>query len=266
MPNTITTTVDLTYLRVGVSLSADPLSENRPTLMYRVHQDGSRNLVRGMSDLSGGVAFGWDYEAPLGVPFGYEWIDLGLVLATTDTDTVLPAPAWDYASLTVPGLPSFGGQIIPAGKPVIRRPRPTATLSVIGRTVPIVKSDVMKAPAFTLDVHTLTDADAYTLSATLSVASVLLLRMPGTRVTDWCYVSLVGDVEEKPGVFYKDRPDSGRSDGQFSTWTLPFQVVDSPVGGVFGDPTATYQASLDQFATYADRAAAHSTYLDALRG
>lgn len=261
----ITTSVDLTYLRVGVSLSTSPFAENRPTMMYRVHPDGSRNLVRGMSGLSGGAAFGWDYEAPLGVPLSYEWIEESL-LAVTDTETVLPAPAWDYASLTVPGLPSFGGQIIPAGKPQIRRPRPTATLNVIGRGVPIVKSDVMKAPAFTLDVHTVTDADAYMLSATIGVAPVLLLRMPGTRVTDWCYVTLVGDVEEKPGVFYKDRPGSDRIDGEFSTWTLPFQVVDSPVGGVFGDPTATYQASLDQFPTYADRAGAHSTYLDALRG
>jgi hypothetical protein len=218
-----------------------------------------------MSKISGGLAFGWDYEAPLDMPVTYEWVE-GSVLAFTDDAVTLPAPAWDYASLTVPGLPSFGGQVIPAGKPVIRRPRPTAAMNVIGRSAPIIKSDVMKAPAFTLELYTVTHADGYMLSATLGVAPVLLLRMPGTRVTDWCYVTVVGDVEETPGVRFKDRPGSGRSDGEFSTWSIPLQVVDSPTGGVFGDPTATYQASLDQFATYADRAGAHATYIDALRG
>lgn len=258
---TITPTLDTTYLRVGVNLAA--WTTDGPLDVFRVHSDGSRNLVRGMSAVSGGVAFGWDYEMPLSVPVTYEaWNG-----ATLITSAPITAPVgFDVAMLTVPGLPSFGGVILPAKKPALTRARTVSTLQVIGRSNPIVKGDVMRSPSFTLDLYTRTDADAYSLTSTLGMSNVFLLRMPGTRVTDWCYVAVTGDVDETPGVDYKDRPDSGRIDGQFSRWSMPCQVVESPVGGVFGDPTATYQASLDQFPTYADRLAAHDTYLDALRG
>lgn len=259
----ITTTVDLTYTRIGVTLSTSPFAGSRPAMIYRVHPDGSRNLVRGMSRISGGAAFGWDYEAPLNVPLNYEWIEAS-VLDSTTTDTTLPAPA--RALLTVPGLPSFGGSVILARRPEFKRPRPAATLNVIGRSKPIVLSDVLGAPSFTLPLLTLNDADAYLLMATLGVAPVLLLRVPGSRVIDWCYVS-TGSVSEAPLSKYFPTSETGPDhETTWAAWEVECQVVESPVGGVFGDPTATYQASLDQFPTYADRAAAHATYLDALRG
>ena len=256
----VTTSLDLTYTRVGVSLSG--WSADGVVTVNRVHPDGSRNPVRGMSAVSGGVAFGWDYEAPLSVPVSYEAWD-GSTLAASAAAT-LPAPS--RAVLTVPGLPSFGGSVLIAERPQPKRPRPTAALNVIGRETPIVKSDVLKAPSFTLSVLTQGDVDAYTFLSTLEVAPVLLLRIPGTRVTDWCYIS-TGDVDEVP-VSRVLPPSIPVTDGLLETWaawTVACQVVEAPAGGVFGDPTATYQASLDAHPTYADRLTADATYIDALR-
>jgi hypothetical protein len=260
----ITTTVDLTYLRVGVTLSTSPFAESRVPPIYRVHTDGSRNLVRGMSKISGGLAFGWDYEAPLNMPVTYEWIE-GSVLSFTDDAVTLPAPS--RALLTVPGLPSFGGPVLIAQRPEFSRERPTSELNVQGRSTSIVKSDVLKAPTFKLALLTKGDSEAYMLMSTLGVAPVLLLRIPGTRVTDWCYIA-TGSVSEVPVSRVLPPSISVTTDivETWAAWEIECRVVDSPTGGVFGDPTATYQASLDQFATYADRAGAHATYIDALRG
>ena len=128
-----------------------------------------------------------------------------------------------------------------------------------------MKSDSLKAAAFDLSVRTYTDGDAYALDVDLDVAPVLLLRIPGTRVTDCCYIA-TGDVSEDPAAYFKPQPGEPEDGlGHRSVWTIGCQVVESPVGGIFGDPTATYQASLDAHPTYASRLAADATYIDALR-
>lgn len=259
MVATITTTTDTTYLRVGVSLAG--WAADGPVTVSRVHGDGSRSVVRGMSDVSGGVAFGWDYETPLSVPVTFEAWSGGALVASGGV--TLPAPVRAY--LSVPGLPSFGVPVTLAVRPAMSRPRPRAMMNPIGRTTPIVKSDVLKAPSFTLSVLTKGDVDAYTLLSTIEVAPVLMLRIPGTRVTDWCYIS-TGDVSEVP-LSKVLPPAVGVTDSMvesWAAWTVECQVVESPVGGIFGDPTATYQASLDAFPTYSARLAAAATYIDAL--
>lgn len=256
----ITTTLDATYTRVGVSLAA--FSVDGPLDVFRVHSDGSRNRVRGMSAVSGGVAFGWDYETPLSVPVTYEaWSGATLI---TSSATTLPAPS--RGMLTVPGLPSFGGPVTLARRVEFKRPRTQATLRPIGRAVPIVKSDVLGAPSFTLPLLTLSDAEAYRLLSTLTVAPVLLLRVPGVRVLDVCYVSTGSVNEVAVSKYFPDATTGPTHETTWAAWEVDCQVVDAPEGGVFGDPTATYQASLDQYATYSARLAAHSTYIDALRG
>ena len=257
----IATSLDATYTRVGVSLSGWAADGVVP--VYRVHQDGSRNVVRGMSAVSGGVAFGWDYESPLSAPVTYEAWDGSTLATSAETTLTMPAPAVAY--LTAPGLPSFGGPVMPTGKVAMRRNRPTASLDVIGRATPIVKSDVMKAPAFTLGLRTYSDSGAYTLTSLMSVAPVLLLRIPGTRVTDWCYIA-TGDVSDSPVTHYGRNAPGANVTAEWADWQIECQVVESPVGGVFGDPTSTYQAGLDARPTYQDRLAANPTYIDALRG
>ncbi|NUO35440.1 MAG: hypothetical protein HOQ27_10315, partial [Dermatophilaceae bacterium] len=251
----VTTTLDTTYNRVGVNLSG--WSADGVVPVYRVHADGSRNLVRGMSAVSGGVAFGWDYEAPLSQSIYYQALDGSYVYSPATTLTV---PGVE-SMLTVPGLPSFGGPVLLARRPVFDRARSVATMRPIGRTVPIVKSDVPQAPSFTLALATYSDAEAYSLLSTLEVAPVLLLRVPGSRVIDWCYVS-TGRIAEAPvSPLLPPKVPVGSIPETWAAWEIECQVVDAPVGGVFGDPTATYQASLDAYPTYTDRLNAHATYI-----
>lgn len=251
----IAVTIDATYLRFGITLSA--WAADGPVTVYRVHEDGTRWAVRGMSDVSGGSAFGYDYEGPLSAYVTYEATSGATLVQSVQRRIAVAA---NIATLTVPGVPTLGGTVLPARKPNLSRPRPQTPLAIYGRATPIVLSDSPKAPKFGLDLLTLTDTDAYTLTAALEVSSTLLLRMPGTRVTDWCYVS-VGDVEEKPGTPYK-----GVLGDEVSEWSLDCQVVSPPVGGVFGDPTATYQARVDKAATYQAAVTSGRTYLDRLKG
>ena len=114
MAASISASLDLTYLRVGVSLAG--WSGDGPVVVSRVHADGSRNPVRGMSAVSGGVAFGWDYEAPLSVPVTYEAWDGSTVVASSPVVVPIGRGA---SMLTVPGLPGFGGEVEIVAKPAL---------------------------------------------------------------------------------------------------------------------------------------------------
>jgi hypothetical protein len=255
----ITTTTDLDRLRVGVELSG--WGTDGPVSVYRVHSDGSRHEVRSMSAVSGGAAFGWDYETPLSASVTYEADDTtGTVTsASVSLDTRI-------ATLTVPGLPSFGGEVFPTGKPRMERDRPTVDLDILGRSTYISKSDVLKAPGFTLQLKTKTDAQAYSLTSMLAIAPVLLLRMPGTRVTDWCYVRAAG-ITEDPFVHY--RPSLTAAAGsvaEWSLWSIDCKVTDAPVGGMVGDPTSTWQALKDTGMTWQQLKDLNLTWLQVLKG
>lgn len=250
----IAVTIDATYLRFGITLSA--WAADGPVTVYRVHEDGTRWAVRGMSDVSGGSAFGYDYEGPLSAYVTYEATS-GATLVQSVQRRIAVAP--NIATLTVPGVPTMGGTVLPARKPKMSRSRPQAKLVIFGRAEPLVLSDTLKSPEFTLDLLTLTDAEAYALTATLEVSSTLLLRMPGARVVDWCYVS-TGALEDNPA------PYKGGLGEEVTEWSIPCQVTSPPVGGVFGDPTATYQARVDTGATYQDAVNSGRTYLDRLKG
>jgi hypothetical protein len=123
-----------------------------------------------------------------------------------------------------------------------------------------VLSGTRQAGEFTLNLWTQSDAEADALLSLVDEAAVALLLMPGARAVDHVYVAL-GDVEEVPVGGY--RPAGTES---WTLWSLSATVVDSPVGGVFGDPTASYQALVDTYASYSALKAAHATYLSVLRG
>lgn len=254
----ITTTVDLSRYRVGVELSG--WSADGPVTVYRVHGDGSRYPVRGMSAVSGGAAFGWDYETPLSASFTYEADDAGTVAsAAVSLDS-------RDSTLTVPGLPSFGGVVYPVGKPSMSHDRPTVDLDILGRTTYISKSDALKAPSFTLALRTKTEADAYSLRATFAISPVLLLRIPGTIYTDWCYVR-AGSLNPEPTVHYR-APVGAAADhvANWYVWTLDCLITDAPVGGTVGDPTSTWQALKDTGMTWQDLKDTGLTWLQVLKG
>ena len=74
----------------------------------------------------------------------------------------------------------------------------------------------------------------------------------------------VGALQEAPVTKRIDL--SGRGDDEWVRWSLECQVADAPVGGVVGDPTATWQALKDSGKTWGDLLAAGTTWLDLLKG
>lgn len=248
---TITTSTDYTYWRVGVQLGS--WSADGPITVTRVHADGTRHSVRGVSDVSGGAAFGWDYETPLGSAFHYEAYDGANLISSGNVTLTVGS---DLALLTAPGMPTFGGPVLPKAIPDMQHEKPSTVMRVLGRHNPIILSDSRKAPTFKLELLTETYSDGTALDAMLDAASVLLLRMPGTRLTEYCYVA-VSDVTEAPIVADKRY--------QWSTWSLTCTVTDAPVGGQYGDPTVTWQAVIDNHANWQDVVNDHAAWLDVLK-
>ncbi|MDQ6795293.1 MAG: hypothetical protein M3067_10850 [Chloroflexota bacterium] len=258
MAATITATLDSTYRRVGVQLGG--FAASGPVSVYRVHADGTTHLVRGVSALSGGAAFGWDYEATFTGSVTYYAMD-----GTTKVTSGAVSVGTTDAMLRAPGLPSFDVTIHPIAKPKLRRVRPQTVLRPWGRSTAIVLSDTAKSAEFEISLRTYSDVEANALLALYQQTATALLIMPNTR-TDWQYVAL-GDLLEVPVVVYGRQPgDTAASPATWAEWVVPCVVVDQPVGGIYGDPTATYSAVAAAYPTYAALLAAKSTYLDLLRG
>ena len=242
------------YPRIGVSLSA--WAADGPVTVYRVHADTTRWPVRGTSDVSGAVAFGYDYEAPHAAPVHYEAVSGSTLIQSSDAVIPLTSPY-----LSVPGLPQLATSVSMIAKPAVGRVRPRTILQPIGRSTAIVLGDNRKAGSFKLGLLTRSIDAAAAITAMLDRSGVLLLRMPGTRYA-WQYVD-VGNIAEEPVQALL--PDAG-SAGALWSWDLDCVVTDPPVGGIYGDPTATWQALLDTGKTWGDLVSAGRTWLDLLRG
>lgn len=263
MAGTLTATPDPGRQRVAVELGGWVAPSDGPLTVYRVHPGGTQYPVRGLSATSGGAAFAYDYETPFGTPVTYTALDGTTTVTSTSATLTVPLQltgGW----LSVPGLPSYGQPITPTGKPETLRARPQAVIVPWGRATPIVLSDTRKSLTFAVNVRTHTDAEAVALTAMLDASDVLLMRLPATR-TGWQYVA-VGDVRESPDIPTAAADRIPGDVDEWSVWTLPCTVVDSPVGGIFGDPNASYQVILDTYPTYTALLAGKATYLDVLKG
>lgn len=257
---TITTTTDSELARVGVTLGS--FSTDGPIVVERVHDDGSRWPMRSMSDVSGGAAFGFDYETPLSEPFHYEADNSGSTISSSPTTLTVA----ERALLTVPGIPIMGGPVMLLTRPEFTRPRPQAALDILGRETRIIKSDVLQAPQFALTLLTRSDEEANVLLATLAIAPVLLLRVPGTRVTSWCYVQ-TGEIGEVPVM--RVLPPTMPIPGDITTWaawSVPCEKVDAPVGGQVGDVSSSWQALKDTGMTWQQLKDLNLTWLEVLQG
>lgn len=248
--------VDSERNRIGVTVKAWPADE--PVTVYRLHADGTQVPVRAAEpfELSAGQAFVWDYEAPFRQAIGYRVAGASANLSIGSVQ-IEETRAW----LRAPGLPALDQPLSLWGKPQeVARPRPASVRYPLGRATPIVRSGHRRAPAFSLIAKTYTDGEAAALLDLIDQASVGLLLIPNTRYP-WQYVH-VGDVTETAPVHFAG--DSGIAPRAY--WSLACTVVDRPVGGVFGDPTASWQAVVDAHPTWQDVLDTYPTWLDVLRG
>lgn len=236
--------------RVGVTLAG--WSTDDDVVVYR-EAAGVRVPVRGADPAApiGGGFFVWDYEAPFNVPVTYTAHDAGTDYVSAPV-TLAETRPW----LRVPGLPFLDLPVVPDRYPALQRSRPAAVLRPLGRRRPVVISDLLQSAEGTIGFYAPTDSDADSLVALLEQAPVVLLHLPGTR---WGarYIALRGVAESR---------STGYADTEFTLFEVEFVVVDRPEGGLFGDPSNSYQAVLDTFASYSALLAAEDDYFDVLAG
>lgn len=249
---TITTETDSTHLRIGMTLSG--WGSDDQTQVYRqVVSTGVATEVRG-GDVtpSGGAAFVWDYEAPTGVSVVY-YADDGGNTRTSSSTSISSTRSW----LRSPGLPGLDIEVYFAEVPNRTFVRPTTYLSPIGRSTYVPIADTQKAPAYTLRVVTQTTTEADNFVSLLQSTPTAFVLFPDT-VFHGTYVSMSDVTEQKiSGVV-------GASG--VTVWEIQATEVSRPTGGMATDPTASWQALIDNSATWAAVAVDYDTWLDVLRG
>jgi hypothetical protein len=247
---TITAANDANNNRIGVTLNA--FLSDAPTVIYRVHADGTEVPVRGGDvTISGGQAFVWDYEYPTNQQITYVADDNG-ARRTSNAITITDTRAW----LRAPGLPGYDTVVQFRAVPERTFPRPITYLSPIGRRTTVPVSDVRKAPSFTLEVVCTTSAENAAVEGLLEGAAVAYLLWPNT-VHHNTYVAIADAVE---------RPLSGKVGMHERVWALTCTEVERPAGGIAFDPTASWQAILDTSASWTAVAASYTSWLDVLQG
>lgn len=247
--------------RVGISLAA---WTDGAVTVTRVHADGSRVAVRGMPDSSGGVSFGYDSETPLGEPFHYEAYSGGASLITSADVTVTRTDTW----ISSPGVPQMAYQVDMSAVPGARRSRPAAILDGPFRSLPPVEYGERSGARFRLEVRADSVAERVAIGQVLQQSGVVLVRIP---LTEWTAVyAMVTDDECAPRVAFRRQGTATDTVADRRIFSLTCIETSSPVGGSFGDPTASYQALVDSGKTYQQlldwQGVGATTYLDMLRG
>lgn len=250
MPASLTAATDAALQRISITMAG--WSTDTPVTIYR-EVSGARTPVRGADPLTplAGGGFLWDYEAPFGVSVRYVAADAGTDIYSGSV-SLTETRAW----LRVPGLPFYDLPVVPDRYPATERVRPSVTLRPLGRSRPVVISDVLQSETGTVGFLASTSAEADSIAAALAVSPVVLLHFPGTR---WGlrYLS-ISKVSEATA--------SGFADTDLFLFECDFTVVDRPEGALYGDPTNSYQLVLDTFATYSALYSAETSYLDLLSG
>lgn len=257
---TITATIVTNPDRISVSLAA--WAADGPVTVYRIHPDGSRWLVRGAAGgdttvtVSGGVGAVLDDEAPYMQAVTYTAVSGASSIASGSVTLAVTTP-----TLTVPGLPSYRIDVEPIVKPSATRTRPRTVMRPRGRRNAVVIGDTRKGREFELQLSTLSYPDADLLESVLDANGVVLLRFPGHR-WPWLYID-VGDFSSRAVVDWlpTDGTDPANG-GAWEDWSLSCIETDPPVGGIYGDPTASWDAVTLAGKTWTALNTAGKTWLD----
>lgn len=204
--------------------------------------------------VSGGGGLLYDYEMPFGSLVSYTSLESP---GTVSAEVVVPATqVW----LIHPGVPELSVPLRLGRGSFTKRTRTVqrALYRPMGRRTPVPFTDgARKSPSSTLVVYVGTEADRQAIDALTDDASTLLLNIPVQLGYNFstCYIS-IGDTDLDMAtemVAYQD-----------GFVSLPFDVVDRPVGGTQAEHT--WLDVISEYATWADLMAANETWLDVLAG
>jgi hypothetical protein len=109
----------------------------------------------------------------------------------------------------------------------------------VGKTNPIYTVDVSSSDEVTIELETLTKAEANSLAEALKQGLPIYLQLPDDVQLKSMYAS-VGDIKRKP---------AGRQNGKHQIFTIPLVEVDPPDFSITGS-VRTYQNLLDECPTY----------------
>jgi len=258
---TITGAPETTPLpRVGISLAA---WTDGPVTVTRVHADGNRVTVRSIPDSSGGVSFGYDNETPLGEYFYYEAVS-GATLVTSSNVKVDRIDE----RISSPGMPQLDVQIDMVAVPAAKKSRPTAILDGPFRSMPAGEYGERSSARFAVQLRADSVAERVAVDQILQQSGVVLVRIP---LTEWAATyAMVTDDDRDPKVSFRRQGTATDTVADRRTFTLACVETTSPVGGSYGDPTASYQALVDSGRTYQTlldwKGTGATVYLDLLRG
>lgn len=251
-----------------VTLTLRELTVDSTITVWRIGEDGSRTLVRGVNGLIENepvltdVLVIEDHEAPLGQPVSYyaEAKNSSNVVIATRTSATVTLDTGDvqYGWLKDPGNPQRNVHVMIAKAPDWQRPIQQAAHRVRGATMPIILTDVRGSLEGDLLVHTQSDDERAALHWLLDPGSILLWQAaPGHGVDDM-YVA-VGQITEARG--------GGIASDQWRTWTLPLTQVAQPVTvGVASSAGRTGYDVLAENATGLDVLTRYATGEDLLFG
>lgn len=249
---TFTATVDNGYFPPRVLLQLTGAAGASVTVTRNVSGSSTR-AVRSANPagLESGSWSDYDYEPP------YASLSDTAVWAggTATTGVVLFGPGRSW--LRHPGVPSLSMPVEVQAEEDLTYGTTRARFDPIGRRYPIIVSDgVRHSRSSTLTIRTDTLNEAADLQALLDDSSVLLLSVPpewGWGITNH-YLSL-GDVSVR-------RATPTYAPDQTRYWSMPYDEVDQPAGGVQALWTAGQVDGL--YTTWTDLMAAYPTNEDLL--
>lgn len=225
MAITVTPTVDLANIPPRIRLDVAASAGETIATPTRLNPDGTTSLARTADGnplpLSAGVGLLYDYEPPYGQLVSYSSLETpGTVSAQVNLD---PGVVW----LIHTGVPALSMPIKLGRGSFTKRTRTAkqGVFWIMGRDTPIVQTDGARKSVQTSMVVLSRDSnEADDLEALTSDAGVLLLNIPASLGWNFgtCYVS-VGDIDV-----------TVVTDLVVEAWallTMPFTVVDAPVGG-----------------------------------
>jgi hypothetical protein len=257
MAITVTPTVDLVNVPARVRLDVSASAGETSTTVTRLNPDGTTTTVRTTDGnplpLSAGTGLVYDYEMFYGQPVSYSSLETpGTVSASVQVDQ---SQVW----LVHPGVPALSQplDLLPGSLLEEAYTTKQGVFYAQGRTNPLVVTDgARKGASSQLVILTSTLPQIDQLRALVSGAGVLLLNIPAQLNVGFqsCYVAA---QDMKIARLTDVVIDAYRS------ITLPFVVVDRPVGGSMAQRT---YADLLNYSTYAALQAAYASYTALLAG
>jgi hypothetical protein len=256
MTITVTPTVEAGNLPPRIRLNITAGTETS-TVVVRNNPDGTTTPVRTDTGvplpISGGVGLLYDYEAPFGQPVSYSSLESPTTVSNQVTLDI--AQPW----LIHPGVPALSMPISLRPGSLVEETAPVkqGVFYPMGRTTPVVVTDGSRKSSQGPWSSPPDRWTSWTRSAHCSPdLGPLLLNIPDGMGAGFppSYIA-VGDVKL---TRWTDTVIDANRDV-----TLPFTVVDRPIGG--SQSSRTYADLLD-FTTYAQLTADYASYTTLLAG